>query len=169
MRNFIITLLCSAALLQPAYAQQQGMSAEDYRQMQEAMKEAQKTLNSPEFQQQMQEAMKQLSPADQAKASASVNKALKDMNASGQGKGAPQIQPANMQGAINMSNCMMEGMGQAGMNRLTERGMKFSNEVDALWSLELVPGAAPDQHARYRTHRDASPSTRDALMDMLLD
>ena len=55
-------------------------------------------------------------------------------------------------------------------NRVIDvRYSMLPNKVDALWSLELVPGAAPDQHARYRTHRDASPSTRDALMDMLLD
>ncbi len=55
-------------------------------------------------------------------------------------------------------------------NRVIDvRYSMLPNEVNALWSLELVPGAAPDEHALYRTHRDASTSTRAAFMDMLFD
>ena len=35
------------------------------------------------------------------------------------------------------------------------------NEIDPLWSIELKPGAAPLDHALYKTHRDAGPDRLD--------
>ena len=41
------------------------------------------------------------------------------------------------------------------------------NEVDALWSIELNPGAARDEHVAYRVHRDASPELRARIWQMV--
>ena len=40
-------------------------------------------------------------------------------------------------------------------NRIIDVRYSFvPNDVNALWSIELVPGAPPTAHVRYRTHRD---------------
>ena len=41
------------------------------------------------------------------------------------------------------------------------------NQVDALWSIELVPGASPEQHARYTTHRDPREDSAAILWAMM--
>ena len=41
------------------------------------------------------------------------------------------------------------------------------NEVAPLWSIELRPGAAADEHVAYRIHRDASRERAGRLWDML--
>jgi inner membrane protein len=43
------------------------------------------------------------------------------------------------------------------------------NDVAPLWSIELVPGADNGQHARYRTHRDASGDAAASLWTMLVE
>lgn len=41
------------------------------------------------------------------------------------------------------------------------------NEINALWSIELMPGAAPEVHAQYLNHRDRSPETIQKFRDMV--
>ncbi len=42
------------------------------------------------------------------------------------------------------------------------------NEIDPLWSIELVPGAGQRDHARYRTHRDGGSERASALWEMII-
>ncbi|MFT5482939.1 MAG: inner membrane protein [Halieaceae bacterium] len=41
------------------------------------------------------------------------------------------------------------------------------NEIKALWSIELFPGAALDKHADYRTERNVNDGTLKTFLDML--
>ncbi|MEP1595771.1 MAG: metal-dependent hydrolase, partial [Halieaceae bacterium] len=41
------------------------------------------------------------------------------------------------------------------------------NRVDALWSIELVPGVPSDRHARYITHRDPRQESASTLWAMM--
>jgi inner membrane protein len=41
------------------------------------------------------------------------------------------------------------------------------NKVDALWSIELLPGVSGDQHARYLTHRDPREESASILWAMM--
>jgi len=43
------------------------------------------------------------------------------------------------------------------------------NQLNALWSIELVPGRAVDAHVLYRTHREAGGDAVDSLWSMLTD
>lgn len=54
-------------------------------------------------------------------------------------------------------------------NRVIDVRYSFlPNEVSALWSIELTPGASPTAHARYRTHREQARESLGALWRMVL-
>lgn len=56
------------------------------------------------------------------------------------------------------------------VNRVIDvRYSHLPNEIKALWSIQLRPGAAADEHARYLTHRDPSEDAVDRLLGMLFD
>ena len=53
-------------------------------------------------------------------------------------------------------------------NRVIDVRYSFlPNEVSALWSIELAPGAPPTAHARYRTHRKRARENLGALWRMV--
>jgi inner membrane protein len=41
------------------------------------------------------------------------------------------------------------------------------NQVNALWSIELSPGADSSDHVAYRTHRDANSARAELLWAMV--
>ena len=53
-------------------------------------------------------------------------------------------------------------------NRVIDiRYSMIPNEVTPLWSIELRPDAAQDEHVAYLVHREASPDSRARMWDML--
>ncbi len=53
-------------------------------------------------------------------------------------------------------------------NRIIDvRYSMVPNEVDALWSLEVLPGAGRDEHAAYLVHRNAGPESAGRIWRML--
>jgi inner membrane protein len=53
-------------------------------------------------------------------------------------------------------------------NRVIDiRYSMIPNEVDPLWSIELRPGAALEDHAAYRVHRDAGPDRFGTMWRMI--
>ncbi|WP_295892023.1 metal-dependent hydrolase [uncultured Vibrio sp.] len=43
------------------------------------------------------------------------------------------------------------------------------NQINALWSIQLSPSATMDAHVEYATHRDNSPASRQAFLELLMD
>lgn len=107
MRRIIIALTLTG-LAMPAAAGQ-PVTANDMKAYEAQMKKAQEVMNSPEYQRQMRQAM---DPA-----------AMKQMQ---------QFSGKAMEAAMGLNACMMEKIGEDGMNRMAKRGEEINAEMEAL-------------------------------------